>query len=324
LAHQTAENIEVVLIDDGSSDSSPSIAQSYCDKYDNFKLIRQKNTGLALARFTGIQAAKGEYLSFVDSDDFVDVTLYGSVMSRLLDGVDLLEFGFATFNFDNDIKYSEEFAYDSVIYDKKYFIDNVVNDTIIDGCQAVVVWNKIYKSSLVRQFVIDFGESPLEDYIFNLQYCVGVGKYIRLSEILYFYRVSSGSLSKKFNRRSYQILQNVQIIKERIMVDMGLCSLDNKLRSYRWFLRYVGNIIKIIFMQGDGTSLRCKLSDASAILIDKQLIEYCTIIVKSKHICLLSLAVFLGFSKLYVRVIAVKVGLIMFFKKTMPSIGNSK
>src|SRR4051794_19382989 len=76
IAGQTFRDLEVVMVDDGSTDSSPSIAESYVARDGRFQLLRQPNGGLGNARNTGTDAATGEFLAFVDSDDVLALDAY--------------------------------------------------------------------------------------------------------------------------------------------------------------------------------------------------------------------------------------------------------
>lgn len=80
LASQTYENIEFILVNDGSSDNSENICSEYLKKDSRFKLINQENMGLSAARNTGIDHAKGQYLGFVDGDDWVDSAMFRSLL----------------------------------------------------------------------------------------------------------------------------------------------------------------------------------------------------------------------------------------------------
>lgn len=76
LANQTLKDIEIIIVDDGSTDNSGIICEEYANKYKNFKVIHQKNGGLAIARQTGLDAAQGEYIIVCDSDDWVEPDMY--------------------------------------------------------------------------------------------------------------------------------------------------------------------------------------------------------------------------------------------------------
>ena len=76
LVNQTYQNIEIIVVDDGSTDNSGRIADDFALKYDIIKVIHTKNGGLSAARNVGIENAGGEYIAFVDSDDWVDVNTF--------------------------------------------------------------------------------------------------------------------------------------------------------------------------------------------------------------------------------------------------------
>lgn len=77
---QTLEDLEVILVDDGSPDNSPILCDEYSKKDPRVRVIHQKNAGVAAARNTGLEAAAGEYIAFVDSDDYIDPEMYASMM----------------------------------------------------------------------------------------------------------------------------------------------------------------------------------------------------------------------------------------------------
>ena len=83
LASQTVRDLEVIMVDDGSKDRSGEIAQSFADRDERFRLITQPNGGLGRARNTGIEAAEGEFLAFVDSDDFLAPNAYELLLGAL-------------------------------------------------------------------------------------------------------------------------------------------------------------------------------------------------------------------------------------------------
>lgn len=103
---QTLTVDEIILVDDGSKDKSGEIAEEYAIKHRNIKVIHQKNGGLSVARNTGIDAATKEYIAFVDSDDYIDLTMYETLMSRLQnDGADI-SIGGVWYEQENGAKYS--------------------------------------------------------------------------------------------------------------------------------------------------------------------------------------------------------------------------
>ena len=103
---QTLTADEIILVDDGSKDKSGEIAEEYAAKYENIKVIHQKNGGLSAARNTGIDAATKKYIAFVDSDDYIDSTMYETLMSRLQNDSADISIGGVWYEQENGAKYS--------------------------------------------------------------------------------------------------------------------------------------------------------------------------------------------------------------------------
>ena len=80
---QTFRDFELILVDDGSLDRCPAICDAYAQKDSRIRVIHQKNQGLSAARNTGLQAARGDYIGFVDSDDFIEASMYEKLLDNL-------------------------------------------------------------------------------------------------------------------------------------------------------------------------------------------------------------------------------------------------
>lgn len=76
LIHQTLKNIEIILVDDGSPDNCPAMCDEYAKQDNRIKVVHKKNAGLGMARNSGIEVATGEFVAFVDSDDYVDTSMF--------------------------------------------------------------------------------------------------------------------------------------------------------------------------------------------------------------------------------------------------------
>ena len=102
VVNQTLKEIEVLCIDDGSPDRSAEIASEYVSKYSNFKLIRKENGGQSSARNLGIEVASGEYVYFLDADDYIDAQMLEKLYQRASEGaLDIIYFNTNLF-FEND------------------------------------------------------------------------------------------------------------------------------------------------------------------------------------------------------------------------------
>lgn len=150
LLSQSMKEVEVVLVDDGSKDNSLAICQSYAEKHSNVKVKHIENSGAAVARIEGIKMATGEYIGFVDSDDWVSVNMYQTLYSeaeRL--GVDIIQCGYEIV--DNEItKINDTFDCKKTrVYTAKNALMQLMG---ADSNQEFnfLLWNKIYKTEIFK------------------------------------------------------------------------------------------------------------------------------------------------------------------------------
>ena len=202
---QTYSNIELILVNDGSTDSSISICNNYALIDDRVKVINIKNSGVSYARTMGIKCASGYYLQFVDSDDVISSNMIETlVQSMELYGKDLVLCGMNLVtlqdNIPSEIKYctSEGIGKECVL-SKKVFFENMAGflwkTAMLEGpC------NKLYKMKIVEKQKLEFPQdiSLGEDFIFNLGYYENCNGVIFLEEKMYYYlQVNSQALTKK-------------------------------------------------------------------------------------------------------------------------------
>jgi len=157
ILNQSYENIEIVLVDDGSTDGSELICDEYSEKYDRIRVIHQKNLGKLVARYVGVKSVACDYVTFVDSDDWIDDNTYGKFLSYMQKGVDVISWQIIRFyDFDNNSVSLHNFKYG--LYDKKKIADRIIpymiwnyekNSFGIDPSLC----NKLMKRSLLLPFL---------------------------------------------------------------------------------------------------------------------------------------------------------------------------
>ncbi len=152
---QTFNDYEVIIVDDGSTDGSGNVADEYASRYINVRVIHKENEGLVLARKTGVNEAKGEYISFVDSDDWVDNNFLESLFSAVnsvTNGADL-----ATSNHTQELiegNVSVECTVNEGVYDKAKIYEEIIPKFFWDykyqkpGISAAV-WSKLFRKELL-------------------------------------------------------------------------------------------------------------------------------------------------------------------------------
>ena len=106
IINQSYSRLEIILVDDGSTDDSPQICDEFKEKDKRIKVIHKKNGGLSDARNVGIEVASGEYIGFVDSDDYIDELMYEKLLNACIRNNSYISIcGRNIVNIDNDILY---------------------------------------------------------------------------------------------------------------------------------------------------------------------------------------------------------------------------
>jgi len=189
---QTNHDFEVILIDDGSKDSSGSICDIYAEKYENVRAIHQHNQGLSAARNTGIDNAEGNYLCFVDSDDMISESFLQDVADvlHIQKNADLIEFNYCR-EMTPDV-YELNGTRNYKVLDKKSYIEELVKIKI--GNQ---IWFRIYKASLFNDVRFPVGRN-YEDIPVFYRLALKSNKIIRIDYTYYIYNITNlESITKK-------------------------------------------------------------------------------------------------------------------------------
>lgn len=214
IVNQTYKNIEILLIDDGSPDNCGIICDEYAKKDERIKVIHKENGGLSDARNYGIEASTGDYIIFIDSDDYVSESMCENLLICALENnADIVSCNFKEIYVDNNkekinkqsIKESlEVYTNLEVIY--KYFFDYTVDIN--------VVWNKLYKRELFfKRESIRFPKGKLheDDYtICKLYYYAN--KIVIINDVLYYYIRRCDSITGNFS--DINILDKIDAIIE--------------------------------------------------------------------------------------------------------------
>lgn len=193
VCNQTLKDLEIICIDDGSTDDSPKILKNYASKDDRIKIISKSNGGQASARNIGIKEATGEYIAFVDSDDFIEPTMFEKLYQKAKNkDLDIVMCKIATY--DNQTTEIRDNVWYYMLGIFRDFDKDIFNhkDTFDFTCEiAVTPYNKIYRSSLIKDNNILFPEGLIfEDEKFFYDVYLRANKVSIVDEFLYYYRVN--------------------------------------------------------------------------------------------------------------------------------------
>ena len=204
LLGQLLYNCEFIFVNDGSNDNSVDIIRSYIKKDKRITLINQKNQGVSEARNTGILNAKGEYIGFVDSDDYVDSDMYKVLYKDIKN--EKCEVLISNFEEElNGNKYVRRYSLkENQVLDKTYIQNNIVSFFIKDDSLNTVC-NKLYKKSIIDEYNIRFPKGlPLgEDGIFNMIYFSKCSSCKYIDYTGYHYREVHGSATRNLHKHDY-------------------------------------------------------------------------------------------------------------------------
>lgn len=195
IIHQTYKEIEIILIDDGSTDKSFEICRKYSDTFDNIKAIHIENHGVAFARNCGIDLSIGDYIQFVDSDDYIEPNMIQKLLEEQENRkTDIVLCGYYREKSGNDttLIIPNEFNYSFNEFDR--VIGFWCFDPIIGSpC------NKLFNAQILKIKNIHFREGMNygEDFCFCMEYYKHIEKYSAIPEALYHYRDTPNSLTKK-------------------------------------------------------------------------------------------------------------------------------
>lgn len=166
---QTLSGIEIILVNDGSTDNGPQIAESYAERHENIRLIHQENAGLSAARNTGLRGASGQYVYFLDSDDYIEPDGLEVIYKEAADqDCDLVLFDGASFYDDGDVR-KPNMQYD---YQKHYEYPGVYDG---EDLFALTLPREDFRTQVClqlvkRQTLLDLGLTFLEGIIHEDQY----------------------------------------------------------------------------------------------------------------------------------------------------------
>ena len=192
LINQTYENIEIILVDDESTDRSTDICRQLAAQDDRIRVIHKKNGGLSSARNAGIKASRGEYIGFVDSDDYVDHRMFEVLVNdiRMYDA-DISQCG-CEIIWENRIEYRNGTG-KLYLWNKKQSLIELFSASLIETS----VWDKLYKREVLEGVSFDERIRLGEDFPFNAEVFAKIHRSVFRDLTLYKYRKRVGSLTGK-------------------------------------------------------------------------------------------------------------------------------
>lgn len=197
LINQTLKDIEIIVINDGSNDNTLKILNEFKKNDKRIRIIDKKNEGVSAARNIGLKEAKGKYICFMDSDDWLEKDFLEKMYNKISEN-------------DYDMVACDTYA---IYPNKKKYIKSNINDNqdekklMIDA--YTVIWNKIYKKEIIKDIYFDNSISFCEDVLFLYEVYLKVKRVGSIHEPLYNYLQREKSLTYTYNEIIYDLIKSI-------------------------------------------------------------------------------------------------------------------
>ena len=190
VVNQTYKNLQIILVDDGSTDFSGKICDVYAEKDNRITVVHQKNAGAGAAKNTGLELIDGDYFSIIDSDDYIELDMYEKMVNSLEKyNADIVQCLFRNVfvNDSFDRKYKIKGNYPKVLTSKSF-----LKEYLYDWKYAIFA-NKVFKSSLLKEIRFPVGRK-IDDEFFTYKLVCNAKKVVNIDNILYNYRMRKTSV----------------------------------------------------------------------------------------------------------------------------------
>ncbi|PSA97676.1 glycosyltransferase family 2 protein [Bacillus halotolerans] len=226
LKNQTLDNIEIIIVNDGSADASPDIAEEYAEKDKRFRVIHQENQGLGAVRNKGIEAARGEFVAFIDSDDWIEPDYCLQMVQAASEETDLVICNYAAEFEDTEKTVVSDIAETYQDQPKESYIK-----ALFEGKVRGFSWNKLYRRSMIDAHRLSFplrGElEHVEDQFFSFRAHFFASSVSYVKAPLYHYRIHLSSIVQGYQKKLFESGLALYQANARFLQE------NNKLEEYR-------------------------------------------------------------------------------------------
>ena len=234
IINQTYKDIEIILVDDGSTDNSGKICDNWAEKDERIVVVHKENGGLSDARNAGIDKASGEWIVFVDSDDFVHKDMAKiSFEAAVKYNADLVAFGYLRVPEDCN----EEISKLTEEKEELFVGQKLLYEYLYNRKGDVVAWNKLYRREIWSTLRYPVGKIHEDEFVI-VDVLQSVNKSVVLDKVLYYYRQREGSIvNEKELKAAYDALEAFELRYDKLKSDKVLGT-----RSLTIILKYIINI----------------------------------------------------------------------------------
>jgi glycosyltransferase involved in cell wall biosynthesis len=219
LLQQTLNDIEIIVVNDGSKDNTLKILKKLVKENTNIKLIDKKNAGVSAARNDALKIAKGEYIGFLDSDDWVEKDMFEKMYNKAIkENLDIVAC-------DTNAVYPDK----NIIIKSNISESSTPQELMLNA--YAVIWNKIYKREILKGIEFKEGMTFCEDVLFLYMIYSRVNKVGSIEEPLHYYLQREGSLTYTYDKKLYQLIDSLDNV-------VDFYKKEKKLKKYHDEIEY--------------------------------------------------------------------------------------
>lgn len=234
---QTYKNIEIVVVNDGSTDASAEICKEFVEIDHRIIYIEQENSGLSAARNTGLENMSGDYVTFVDSDDWIELDYVETLYKKITQyQADIAVGNYYSFNESEGMFYFHILgdSYYEKVYDNISIFENLYESQEMKSFALISAWGKLYKAGLFEQLRFDIGKLGEDGYL-NQKIYLLAEKIVYIHKGIYSYRIRNNSLSRTWTEKWMHALVNSMSERITLLANLGY-PLEKHLAIYRQML----------------------------------------------------------------------------------------
>lgn len=262
LLAQTMKNCEFIFINDGSKDGSEHIIRKYKEKDERIILVTQENQGVSITRNKGLEIARGEFIGFLDADDYVDKSMYETMYCAAREwGTDVIISNFESTL--NGYKMVNKYPFVSGKILNSNYIKNEVLPYFLKSDNLNSIWNKLYKRKIIIENKISFRPdlSWGEDACFNISYFCFAKDMVYKDYVGYHYREVPGSATRNSNEMDYfhKVLEIYKMDFHEIRNQINDEDKIQKLKS----IKLINNILSLVHIYSNPLNIESYFNRAS-------------------------------------------------------------
>lgn len=208
---QTWPGLEIILVDDGSDDGSEWICDEYATRDSRIRVIHQPNAGSANAKNAGLDAARGDYIAFADSDDWVEPDWIEKMMSAAAAGnADVVECNFSMEYVGNSECGNQPRDFEETRFQTREYLRHYPNQWT-----CALFWNKLFRAELVKNIRFHTERRCVDDEFFTYKAVTGANRVLRITDALYHYRQRRSSVTQSEKTLYQRTIDDIDILAER-------------------------------------------------------------------------------------------------------------